>query len=299
MVAGIATLRRMRRAHLVLAAVTSVWGTIPLIVREVDLPAPAVVFARVGLASLGLGVALLLGRGAGPRLLSYRPGRCVLISGILAVHWCALFAAYGRAPIGTVLFIVYLAPVGIAALAPVVLGERLTRRVLVSLAVALAGFALLAGPAVESAGRDGLALAGFAALSFAALVVGSKPLAQHYGGVRLAFLEMAGAAVFLLPVAATTTWGEPRLDWAWLLVLGLVHTGIGVALYLGALSMVGATTTGIMGYVEPASAVAWAWLLLGERPRLATMIGGVLIFAAGALAVRTPVPLEVPVDVPG
>lgn len=292
-------MRPVRRAHLTLAAVTSAWGTIPLVVREVDLPAPAVVFARTGLAAAGLAVVLAVHRSSGPALLSFRPRRCLLVAATLAVHWCALFAAYGRAPIGTVLFIVYLAPVAIAAVAPSVLGEAITRHTLLALGVAVAGFALLAGPAVDSAGPDGLALAGFAAVSFAALIVWSTPLAEHYGGLKLAFIELGGAAALLLPVALATSWGAPRPEWAWLLVLGLGHTAIGTTAYLGALARAGATTTGILGYIEPAAAVLFAWLLLDERPRPATIAGGVLIVGAGVLVVRSPQPLEVPVDVPG
>ena len=289
----------MRRAHLVLAVVTASWGTIPLVVREVDLPAAAIVFARVGLASIGLAVALAVTRDrrSGPALLSFRPARCILVSGTLALHWCALFAAYQRAPVGTVLFIVYLAPVGIAVVAPSALGEELGRRTVVALAVAVAGFVLLAGPAVDRTGGAGLALAAFAAVSFVALVVWSKPLAAQYGGLRLAFIELGGAAMFLLPVAALAGWGSPQPEWAWLLVLGLGHSAVGIALYFAALPLVGATTTGIMGYLEPASAVMWAWLVLGERPGPATVVGGGLIFFAGLLAVRGPGTVEVPVDV--
>lgn len=290
----------MQAARVRLVAVISAWGTIPLIVREVDLPAVAIVFARVGLAALGLGLVIAVaGRGAarGPRLLSIKPGRCALVATTLAVHWCALFAAYQRAPVGTVLFIVYLAPVGIALLAPSMLGETMHRRTLAALAIALAGFALLAGPAVDAAGADGLALAGVASALFVALVVWSTPLAEAYGGLRLAFLEMAGATIVLLPVAVLADWGRPQPEWAWLLVLGLGHSAIGIAVYLDSLAVVGATATGIAGYIEPASAALFAWLVLHERPGLATVAGGVLIFGAGALVVRAPAALEVPVDV--
>ena len=53
----------------------------------------------------------------GPRLLSVLPWHCVAAAVILAFHWLALFAAYKRAPAGTVILLVYLAPVGIAAVA--------------------------------------------------------------------------------------------------------------------------------------------------------------------------------------
>ncbi|MDQ1436407.1 MAG: hypothetical protein QOK43_36 [Acidimicrobiaceae bacterium] len=288
----------MRRPRLTLVAVCSGWGTIPLLVRHVDLPAQAIVFSRLAIAAVGLGAALAwerrTGRRTGPPVGSWRPVLCVLTAAVLAFHWVSLFAAYQRAPSSTVILIVYLAPVGIAALSPRFLGERHSRRTLIALALGAAGFGLVVGPALRSSDAAvttaGLVLAGLAGCSFVALVLLSKPLAEAYGGLRTAFIEMAGASVLLLPVAALTGWGPPRPTWAWLVVLGLVHTALGTGLYLGALARVPATAVGILGYLEPAAVVLLGWLFLHESPAPATLAGGILIVLAGWLTV-TEVPL--------
>src|SRR5438128_955681 len=131
---------------------------------------------------------------------------------------------------GTVILIVYLAPVGIAVVAPRVLGERIGRRTLIALALAVAGSVVIARPAVHATGRTGLLLAGFTAASFVALVVISKPLADAYGGMRLALMEMLGASVTLLPFAAAASWGAPKLSWLLLVLLGLVHTALALGI---------------------------------------------------------------------
>lgn len=276
----------MRRPSLVLVAVCLGWGSIPLVVRHVDLPAVAVVFVRVALGAVGLGGALGLRRlGPGPRLLSFRPARCLATATLLAAHWLAFIAAYQRAPVGTVILIVYLAPVGVAVLAPRFLGEAVGSRTVVALVIALGGFALVAARTVERAGGTGLALAGFASASFVVLVLISKPLAQHYGGLRLAFMELAGASVVLAPAAALAGWGPPDWSWALLAVLGLGHTALGLGVYLWALARVPATHAAILGYLEPVSAVVCGWLFLSETPGLLTILGGALIVVAGALVV--------------
>lgn len=281
----------MRRASLVLVAVCTAWGSIPVVVRHVDLPATGIVFARVALGAAGLGALLLLRSPPGPAVFSHRPLRCGATAALLAAHWVAFIAAYQRAPVGTVILIVYLAPVGVALLAPRLLGETVGPRLWAALVVALAGFVLIAARTVERAGGTGLLLAGFASASFVVLLLVSKPLSEVYGGVRLAFMELAGATVVLLPVAATSAWGRPQASWAWLLVLGLGHTALGLGLYLWALARVPATQAAILGYLEPAAAVLSGWLFLGEAPGARTLIGGVLILLAGALVVA---PARVP-----
>lgn len=283
----------MRRSYLTLVGVCTFWGTIPLVVKNVHLDAAAIVAVRLWVAAAGLGVALVArGRHVpGRRLLSFRPSLCIASAVTLAVHWYCLFAAYKRAPAGTVILIVYLAPVGIAAVAPRLLGEVLGRRTIMALAVAAVGFLLVAGPAVDHASAAGLLLAAGAAASFVVLVVVSKPLAEAYGGLRLAFMEMTGAGLVLLPVALTTPWGHPEPAWLWLAVLGLAHTAIGTGLYLAALGRVPATHVGILGYLEPASVVACGWLFLHQRPGLATVVGGALIVAAGVLVLAPGAPV--------
>jgi drug/metabolite transporter (DMT)-like permease len=279
---------------LVLVAVCSSWGSIPLVVRHVDLPATALVFARVALAAAGLGGVLALQRGgAGPALFSYRPVRCLATAALLAGHWVAFIAAYQRAPVGTVILIVYLAPVGVAALAPRMLGEEVGTRTWAALALALTGFLLVVRHTTGGASASGLVLAGIASASFVVLMIVSKPLAEAYGGLRLAFMELAGATVVLAPVAATAAWGPPRATWGWLLVLGLGHTALGLGLYLRALGRIPATQVAILGYFEPASAVVCGWLFLSETPRPLALVGGVLILVAGALVVAPARPVEV------
>ena len=90
----------------------------------------------------------------------------------------------------------------------------------------------------------------------------------------------------IVPVVLLQDIPSPEANWSWLLVLGVVHTGLAIAIYLSALSVVGATTTGVLGYLEPASAVLWAWLVLHEDPAAVTLIGGTAILAAGLLVVR-------------
>ena len=54
----------------------------------------------------------------------------------------------------------------------------------------------------------------------------------------------------------------------------------------------------ILVYLEPVTAVLWAWAVLGERPELATVFGGVAIIAAGLLVVVPGLRAATPVGLP-
>jgi drug/metabolite transporter (DMT)-like permease len=97
----------------------------------------------------------------------------------------------------------------------------------------------------------------------------------------LAFLEMAVAGVILVPVAALARWPSPSPAWLWLVLLGLVHTALALAIYLQVLAELPAVHVGILGYLEPVGVLICAWLFLGQRPAVDTVLGGVLVVGAG------------------
>lgn len=277
----------MARWYLLLVGISTGWGTIPLILREVDVAPSTIAFARVFVAAVGLGVVLLLqpGEREFPRPYSVAPARCLANGALLAVHWFTMFVAFDRAPAGTVILIIFLAPVGVAAIAPRLLGEHLSTAVVAAVALGLVGVALIAGPALGDADPVGLAMAAVSMGFLVALNLASKPLVGVYGGLRLAFMETAGAALALAPVAVALHTGSLGTAWPWLLLLGLVHTAFGVTMYLAALRHLPVTHASILTYLEPAAVVVLAWLVLAERPTVLTSIGGALVVAAGVLVV--------------
>ena len=284
------------RPALVVAAVAVGWGTIGPVVREVDLPAAAIVAGRVWVATLALGALLLWRRDRipGARLGSVAPRRLVLQGVLLAAHWVALVAALQRAPVGTVLLVTYLAPVGVAALAPTTLGERVPRRTVAGLGLGVAGVGLVASPSIGSPDAAGVGLAALAGALMVVLVLVAKSLAGAYGGVRLAFAQLAVASVALVPVAAGAAWGPPERAWLWLLVLGLVHTALALLLFLGAMAALPASEVGVLMELEPVSGLLVGWALLSETPTPLTLLGGALVVIAGVLVASAPAPGPVP-----
>jgi drug/metabolite transporter (DMT)-like permease len=276
-----------------LVGVCFAWGTIPAVVAPVHLPAEVITATRVWLASLVLGFVLLVR----PSLLGSRPPpdarsstrRVTLLAlgagTLLAVHWSLQFAAYQRAPAPTVSFVIFLAPIGMAALAPWVLAEPTPLRTVGALAVGLVGAALVTGPSAHGTTAVGLLLAAGSAAGLVGLNLFAKPLAQAIGGARAALAQFSVAALVLVPPLVRFvggSYGRPRAAWGWLVVLGLVHTALFVSLYLWALARLPIATVGVIGELEPVGVTLVA-ALQGHTPSATTLAGGALIVLAGAV----------------
>lgn len=278
-----------------LMALTAAWGTIPLIVRTVDLPAEQLVAMRLWLGALPL-LAVLLSRGF-PRLSRPLWWRVVGLGVLLAFHWAAFFWSLKTTTVAIALLLVYLAPIAMATLAPLVLREPLRRRAAMALVVAVAGVVLVARPGA-GATVEGVVAGLLAAASFAGLILAGKPVAQQIGALRLAALETAVAALVMAPWAAAAL-PDAADSWWQLAILGVLLTGLAGVIYWWCVSVLPVATVAVLSYMEPASAVVWAALFLGERGDALSWLGVGLVLLAGSwagLERREPVAVELPIS---
>jgi drug/metabolite transporter (DMT)-like permease len=163
--------RRQRRGQIYVALAAVAWSTAGVLQRQLTLDTPTQVFGRAAFA----GAALLVYVALVERGRVVEAFRSVGLAGV-AVAVCvatasgSFIAALNHTSVARVLFILAVAPVLAALLARVTLGESITRRTVVAMAVALAGLALMLGaPGEGSLAGDGLAF--LAALAFALVIV--------------------------------------------------------------------------------------------------------------------------------
>src|SRR5918999_4227130 len=292
---------RHTAGSLAIAGVALSWGFISLIVRELDdLPEQVVVFYRVGLSAAAIAAVLVLMRRTE---LMRVPSRPVLSLGVLlALHWVLFFAAINETSVASAVLVTYTAPVFMAMLAPVILGERLTRVTIAALGVSLAGTALIALSSGEGGGEvtaHGVGLALAAAVTMAFLIVLLKRFGAGTDPVTVVFYESLVATLVLLPFGLLESYEVSGSDAAYLAILGVVLSGVVGVIYVAALRSVAATTAGILAYMEPVSAALLAALLLDEALTVGVVAGGVAIVAAGvALVLRAPEPVPVAIEEP-
>ncbi|GBD85532.1 EamA-like transporter family protein [bacterium BMS3Abin02] len=268
-------------ASVTMAAVATAWGTIPLIVRTVSLPAEQLAALRLWLGAIT--VLVILGIRGELRLRRTDPlGRIAAIGVLLAIHWAAFFWSIKTTTVAVALVLVYLGPVAMATLARAVLGEPLKRRSIIALAAALVGVVLVARPGAGVT-AEGVLTGLIAAATFAAMVLIGKPAAQQVGGLKLAGLQMSVAALVMTPWAASSLPEIPTYWWK-VVLLGVVLTGVGLMIYWSLIATLPVMSIAILSYLEPASAVVWAALFLAEPGDIWSWIGVALVVGAGITA---------------
>jgi len=277
---------------LFVAAAACLWGLWPLWVRlggEGGARAGAAAFGVAGVLGLPIALAATLRRTA-PAGARAWTGLVVLGTLDAANVWC-YFRALAEGTVAPAVLSHYLAPVIIAAAAPVVLAEPRSARTPLALTLALGGTAALVLPAMgggvaSAAASRALLLGATSALFYAATTLVSKRLAGRFANSELMVYHAIVATALLVPVA-----GLPgRGDWGWLLAGGASSSLGGGLLFFAGRRLIPAERVGVLTYLEPMAAVLVGWIAFGETPSLVAAGGGVLILAAGLLVVTAPTP---------
>jgi len=265
-----------------------------IFVRLAGAPALAVAFNRIFLASV------VVAPFAAPSLvrawpaLSSRRRLILLASGIsLGVHFATWIASLSYTSVAASVLLVNTAPLFTLFLSWWFLGERASRAVLVAMAVALTGAALIAAGDWGDGGTaslkgDALALAGAVTLSLYHVIGRGLRDALPLSAYVLGVWSTAAATLAVLAASARVpVFGYPARTFALFLALAVVPTVIGHGLVNRSLRHIPAPTVGLFLLGEPIAASILAYAVFGEMPGLLTIAGGVLVLAALALVVRS------------
>ena len=285
----------MRRGVVLIALAAVSWGTTgsvtTVLVARADVHPWVIGAARMWIAAALLLVATRVTRASLPRGRG-RLGAAFVLGACMAAFQATYFTAVTMTGVAiTALVAICSAPIMIAALAVLVLRERLTTRVLVSIALGMIGTALLVAnrhTVAPAAPRfaPGALLALGAALSYAVYVVVAKGALSRTEPQPLAAMTFTVAAILLtLPVAWTDAPAtQLARGWPWLIYLGAVTTAAAYALYTTGLRHVPAAVAGIVSLFEPLTATLLGALLFGERLGPTGIAGALLLFAAVTLS---------------
>jgi drug/metabolite transporter (DMT)-like permease len=298
---------RLGVARIALAGL--IWGSIPVVLDAAGGPAYVKVFFRVAIAAAVV-IAYQIVSGGLRELIGLPPKKwrqLIVQSLVLTLNWLLFFTALEFTTVATTELLGYTGPVFVAALAPLVTGEKFDRRILAPLLLALTGVAVILVPrGVElTSGRNmvGALLAFGSAFTYATLLLRSKKILRGVSSATLMTVEYVVAAIVLAPfVLAAGLRGQVPTDaksYVALVALGVVHTAFTSFLFLGGLRRVRTDQVAVLTYIEPVSAVVFAALFLRQPVTLEAVLGGTMVVVGGLLVARLGASASRPIEIAG
>ena len=244
---------------------------------------------RFGIASLVLAVPVSIGA---IRLPPRSDWPAIAVLGLLGmtVYQLTLGFAMTRIPAGSAAVIIALAPGVTSALAAMRLGERLTSRMGVGLAIAFAGVVLVVFGSGHALHFEPMALLVLVSvLASSIYFVWQKPLLARTTPLGFTTLSIFAGTVGLLPFGLdlpARLVQVPISQLASAAYLGIAPTILGYLCWNWALSRAPASTVTSFLYVQPlfASVIAWFWL--GQTLSALAIAGGVLAVSGVVLTLR-------------
>ena len=273
------------RARLFIGLSMAIFGTIGLFVRAIPLPSSEVAMCRAVMATVAIGLYLLI-TGQKIRFEGMRRELILLVlSGIaMGFNWILLFEAYKYTTVSVATLSYYAAPVIITFVSATLFREKLTKRGILCFVMSTLGILLItvSGGGMSGNGTDHIGIMfGLGAAVLYATVVLLNKFIKNVGGIQRTFLQFVAAAMTLLPyVLLTGGMHLADLDsrgWIFLLIVGLLHTGVAYCMYFSSLQYVPGQEAAVLSYIDPLVAVILSVTVLHEGMSLLQVVGGAMI----------------------
>jgi drug/metabolite transporter (DMT)-like permease len=281
-------------AVLALAVLAASFSSIFIRFAQTEATSLVISAYRLTIAALLLSPILLFRYRGEVRALSRNESRLSLLAGLfLALHFGTWITSLEYTSVASSVVLVQTAPLMVAALSPLLLGEQISRYLLVGLLIAMFG-SLLVGIS-DACGAEGclqlnellqgtairgdlLALAGAAA--GAGYVIVGRRVRQSVSLVPYIGIAYGAAAIAL--IAASLFQGAPLFGfepktYLWLLLLAIFPQLVAHTSYNWALGYVAAAVVSLVLLAEPVASGILALVILDETPTTLRLVGGALI----------------------
>jgi RarD protein len=269
----------------------AIFGSIGLFVRTLELPSSAIAMLRGLVGSLALFVVIL----AMKRKLNWAEIKrnwlfLTLSSMALSCNWIFLFQAFKNTTIANAVLCYYFAPVFLMVLSKIVLKEHLSLAKVCCIAFAMLGISfIVSGGRHGSAGYHhyvGIACGLMAAAFYASLMTLNKFI-KNMTGIETTMMQLGLTTLILVPyvfiVEKPGAFHFSPTSIVLILILGVLHTGIGFYLFFAGMQRLNGQTIAVLSYADPLTALVLSTLLLREPLTVAQILGGALILGSTSL----------------
>lgn len=270
------------RAYQQMIAAMLLSGSIGILVVESGQPASTVVFWRCVFGALTLAAYLLCVKRRSISALPLSAWAWMVASGItMTANWVFFFQAFEHAPISTVTIVYHLYPFVLIFTAPLLFGEALQKRSIGWAAVAFLGVVLITRNPWDEAGIGpaGLVFTVLALCCYSITLLIAKSLNTIEPGI-VTVVQLGVGSLCLGAFQIGSFAGIGASSWFYLIVLGVLHTGVLCVLLYGAVQHLETKAVAVLSFLYPATALVLDMLFYSVRPGWLQMIGMTAIMSA-------------------
>ncbi|MBQ7897851.1 MAG: EamA family transporter [Clostridia bacterium] len=262
------------------------FGLNGIVANHIPLNSYEIVFLRTLIGSILLFALFLIGNGRFHIKIYKKDTFCIILSGIaMGISWMFLYEAYQQIGVSLASLLYYCGPVIVMISSPLIFREKLTFPKIFGFTFVLVGIFIVNGNAVGSSNTWGVFCGAMSAVMFFFMVTLNKK-SENITGMENSVIQLVSSfltVALFVGIKQHFVINIPIPAWGWILVMGIVNTGIGCYLYFSTLSKLPVQTVVISGYLEPISAVVFSTILLSEKMNVLQIIGAICVIC-GAMA---------------
>lgn len=264
-----------------------IFGTNGWVIAHIQLSTAEILFLRT---ILGAGFLLIVVLRAGGFCFSaLRQDFVAATMGGLALglNSMFLFEAYRVASVSLATLMYYCGPMFVLLASPILFHERLTWNKLVAAVAVACGMICITGSVdLQSSVGWGLLLAVAGGFFYAVMIVSNKAV-KTMTGVQCTLYEIvvafAVAVVYLVATRVPFPIVPAQEELLYIVILGLVNTGLVYYLYFSSLQTLPAHTVSLVCYLDPVTALFVSVAFLGETLLPVQFLGAVLVLGGACL----------------
>lgn len=259
------------------------WSSLGIVVRLAGIPVHLIMFYSIAV-SLIVQAAVLSSKKYRAHVPQRKHLKYAALLGVVSLlNTFTYFYAFQNTTIANAVLTHYTAPIIVALLAPVLLKEKISKKIIAAIVIGTTGLlVMLNGFSAEKTQTWGIISGLVSGFMYAMIIIILRCHSQKFHPLVLAFLSNAVIAALLAPFVR-----EFPISALWsFLVIGLVHSTVALALYFKGTRSVTASKTAVLGYLEPMAAIMLSVIFLDEFLSLNTVIGGFMIIISGYITLK-------------
>jgi RarD protein len=274
-------------ANILFISAMLIFGTIGIIVKFIPLDASEIAFYRSILALLVISLYFIIKKEKFKFNLKKNTLILLLLSGIgIGLNWIFLFESYNYTSLSISTVCNYFAPIIVMVLSPIILKEKISLKQVICLIIAVVGLILIVGAfefKKDSNNLIGIILSLLAAALYAVVILINKKI-NFVDGIERTFFQFLSLAIVLLPYTLFTTgfnvFKLSITNLLWLLLLGVVHTGIAYCLYFTSIKDMSGQKISILSFIDPVTSIMLAFFIFNDQLTGLQLVGALLILFA-------------------